>query len=79
MHYDGTIRIQSNIKTKYLKEMSKSMDHIKIQSRTNELANVLKNAIVPFSNLKLIETQDRKALAIYTKNNEKSSLVNGII
>ena len=57
MHYDGTIRIQSSINAKYLQKMSKSMDYIKIQSRVNELAKRLRRVVMPFSNLKLIETE----------------------
>lgn len=57
MNYDATIRIQSSVNVNYFKGISKSIDYIKIPSRTNELANELKRAVMPLCHLKLIETQ----------------------
>lgn len=44
MQYDGTIRIQSNINTKYLKEMSKITNYFNKQSGYMELSNAVHNA-----------------------------------
>ena len=57
MNYDATIRIQSSVNVNYFKGISKSIDYIKIPSRTNELANELKRAVMQLCHLKLIETQ----------------------
>ncbi len=37
MHYDGRIRIQNSIDVKHLKEVSHTMDYLKVQSKYNEL------------------------------------------
>lgn len=51
--YTDLIRIQNSVNVNCLKEISKSMDYIKMQSKINEL----KNAVVPLYNLKLCEMQ----------------------
>lgn len=51
--YTDVIRIQNSVNVNCLKEISKSMDYIKMQSKINDL----KNAVIPLCNLKLYEVQ----------------------
>ena len=53
MQYDGVIRIQSSINSKYVKEKTITMNYEKIQSRMDELRKV----IMPFSNISKCEMQ----------------------
>lgn len=51
--HTGIIRIQNSVNVYHLKEISRSMDYLKMQSSINSL----KDAVMPLYNLKLCETQ----------------------
>lgn len=45
MQYDGTIRIQSSIKTKYLREITKTAKYLDRQSGYKTISNTIRNVI----------------------------------
>ncbi|EOS22211.1 hypothetical protein C806_03835 [Lachnospiraceae bacterium 3-1] len=51
--YTGIIRIQNSVNEYHLKEISRSVDYLKMQSSINSL----KDAVMPLYNLKLCEAQ----------------------